>query len=255
MITGASNSGPFYRDRTDFFRASSEPVFVDPGVTNAGSTSRNSGIATYDPVRDRVLLMNGASGGLWALQFDESTPARLDLIETETVGNDVRLRFAGDGYSGVVRVERRTDDDWTEIGVAMEMSPGLYEFLDTDVAPGEAHRYRGRWFADGEERTTSESAPVLVGHADPAAITLRARDGAIVRSGPLVFSCRLPVDGIGVLELIDVRGRIVGHAAFSAQAGLGVEVTVDGPRAARAGLYFARLRQGDAAVTLRVVRL
>jgi hypothetical protein len=252
-IIGSTHSGNFYRNRTDFFRASSDPLFVDPGVTNAGSTSRRGSIAVYDPIRDRMVLLNGEVLGIWTLQFDESTPARLDLVEAEVAGNGIRVRFAGEGASGEVRVERSSGSDWIDVGAAYEVTPGLYEFRDGDVVRDVAYRYRGRWFDGHEARTTAESAPVVVGGTPARGIALRVRDGSIARSGPLAFACRLPAPGEGALELVDVRGRIVARTTIRGEAGREVEVTLvpgTGP-----GLYFARLRQGSAVATARLVRL
>lgn len=268
-----SNTGITFRKETDAFGSNGDSVFTDPGVTGEALLPDYGGIATYDPVQDRMLLLNGleyfydSSGypevdgfyGLWTLQFDPATPTRLDLVDAvaDAGGDAIRVRFSGEGPSGEVRVERTVAslDDWGEVGLATESTPELYEFTDVDVERGVAYRYRGRFVVDGQEKTTAASDPVVLGVVPAAGLALRARDGTIGREGPIVFACRLPVAGEAVLELVDVRGRVVARAAVRGEAGEPFDVTLDPGRAAGAGLYFARLRQGAARVGVRVVRL
>jgi hypothetical protein len=183
-------------------------------------------------------------------------PTRLDFAEARVEGGAIRVRFSGEGASGAVIVERsvaESSDPWTVLGDATEVSPRMYEYLDASVVAGESYRYRARWWSDGVEQVTEPSAPVGLALSAPV-LALRARDGSVGRGWPVMLEAQVPAAGVARIELVDVTGRVVGRRMVENTGGRSFTVSL-APLHPAAGLYFARLVQGDRVTTLRLVRL
>lgn len=224
-------------------------------------------LAGYDPSRDRMVLLNGVTRTgndppegfyytVWALQFDRSVPTRLDFVEAVAEGGTIRVRFAGEEVAGALLVERVREggDAWEALGEATRSAARSYEYADFSAVPGETYRYRGRYRDETGEHVTATSPAVGRGDFPPAALALRARDGVVGRGWPVTLECRLPAAGPATLELVDVRGRVVARASFVTSTNEFRSVALR-PAGSAPGLYFARLRQGSGAVTVRLVRL
>jgi hypothetical protein len=249
-------------DSPDAWRTLHPPVAPSPvslGVANA--------LGAHDPVRDRIVLLGGIqciglggqtgycvdSHGL-EIQFEPETPTRLDFVEAVATGAGIRVRFAGEGSSGDVRVDRSFDrgSRWTEVGLAVERTPGLWEYVDGAAAPGVAYRYRGRYDVAGVERTTGESPDVARAAVAATRLALVARAGSIARTWPIEFMATFdPSAGAATLELVDVTGRILARRALDAPG----PASLGPAQAPGAGLYFVRVRQGTATAQARVVLL
>jgi glucose/arabinose dehydrogenase len=94
-----------------------------------------------------------------------------------------------------------------------------------------------------------------VGHAPPP---LGMSAWPLPAPGSVSFALRLPAAALVTLELYDVRGRLVrtllpAQARGAGTASLTWDGRDDAGRALRAGLYWARLRSGAAAVNARVI--
>jgi hypothetical protein len=222
------------------------------------------GLAIFDPGLDRLVIVNGdrirvhnvsdfddcvATFGAWTLDLDDAVPTLVDLADVAIETRGVRVRFAGEGAESPVRVERTIDGtlEWAWIGDAREVSPGTYEWIDERVVPGTSYRYRGRYTADGEERITAVSQAMLVPGAVEFALT--APGAAVGRGWPVALEGRV-VPGISArVELVDIAGRVVARRAVSGAFSASLA-----PQRPTAGIYFARLVQGDRTSILKLVR-
>ena len=131
---------------------------------------------------------------------------------------------------------------------ARELSPGVYEWLDDQVQPGAIYRYRARFDSEGATRFTAASDPVRI----PGAVefALRSPRGAVGPGWPVLLAGNVAPGSHARVELVDVRGRVVARRPVSGAFEIALE-----PRGASAGIYFARLVQGERSAVLRLVRL
>jgi len=236
-------------------------------VTSEVQPPGMDGTMAYDPTLDRLLLINGYQiknycrlcnpseqdtplFGAWTLQLDDAVPTRLDLAGTTLESGAVRVRFAGTGAEGPVHVEREIDgsSEWSELGIARELSPEVYEWLDDQVQPGATYRYRARFDSEGATRFTAASDPVHI----PGSVefALRSPRGAVGRGWPVLLAGQVAPGSQARVELVDVRGRVVARRSVSGAFEIALE-----PRGSSAGIYFARLVQGESSAVLRLVRL
>ena len=110
-----------------------------------------------------------------------------------------------------------------------------------------SYRYRARFESEGATRFTAASDPVRI----PGAVefALRSPRGAVGRGWPVVLAGHVAAGAPARVELVDVRGRVVARRSVSGPFEIALE-----PAGASAGIYFARLVQGDRTVTLKLVR-
>jgi hypothetical protein len=266
-----SNTLVFERTGTYALDGPSPPLFSQLDVPNAADTPPTASLGVYDPVLDRMLLLNGfdywrpdgshpafyPTPGMWTLQFDPSVPIRMELLEVAVEEAGIRMRFAGDGpLQGALAVERAEElgDDWQCIGEAQERTPGIREYVDRTMAAGIAYRYRGRYRDEEGEHVTAPSQ-ALRWPGPVARLSLFATRGSVVRGGALDFEIVLPGSGAALLELVDIRGRRVARLEIVGTEGETRVVRLEPDPSAGPGLYFARLRQGSVASIVRVMRL
>jgi len=261
-FTGHNDFGPawgtgIWDGETFWDRIEAPSVVPPPG---------RSAFMAFDPVLDRMVLVNGyhVNGyckscepsdtdyplfGAWTLQLDDQVPTLVDLAGVALEPRGVRIRFSGAGAEGPVRVERAIDTtfEWTWIGDAREISPGMYEWIDEGVVPGTAYRYRARYTSDGADRITAMSEAVLV----PGSVefALRAPGGAVGGGWPVVLEGRVPPGESARVELVNIAGRVVSRRAVT-----GAFRTSLAPIRSSAGIYFARLVQGEHTATIKLVR-
>jgi len=266
-----SNTLVFERIGTDALDGPSPPVFSRLDVPNATDTPSTASLGVYDPVLDRMLLLNGydywrpdgshpafyTTPGMWTLQFDPSVSIRMELLEVAADEAGIRVRFAGDGpLQGVLAVERDEESggDWQAVGVAEETMPGLRIYVDRAAAAGVAYRYRGRYRDEEGEHVTAASLPVRW-PGRVARLSLVATRGSVVRGGALDFAIVVPGSGVATLELVDIRGRRVARLEIVGTEGETRTVTLEPDPSAGPGLYFARLSDGRSSIVRRIVRL
>ncbi len=198
---------------------------------------RFAGATSYDTTRDRMLVASGTDfvnfhDETWALQFagfgtsaswsrlsgpGQRPTSRSDHKSVYDVDSDRLVSFGGFNLNGVLH------DTWE---------------MDFTAVVG---------VPDGDMPTAGAGPLTLaLTGANPA------RDAAR-------FQCSLPTSGPIALELVDARGRAVRTVAAGSFAAGRHAFAWDGRdmagRRAAAGIYFARVRQGDAEARTRVVWL
>jgi hypothetical protein len=180
-----------------------------------------------------------------------TTPVLVSFADADARPDRVVLRWSAPPLAGTtVSIERRPEgDEWGAIGEVVVSGSGAIAFTDASVAPEHRYGYRVR-FAPGTDAGAGGEVWIDVPPAAPLALAIE-RVVPNPSTGPLEVAVALPASAPATLEVIDVRGRRVASRALVAQAGRQV-VRLDEARRMAAGLYWVRVRQGDAGAALRV---
>lgn len=204
--------------------------------------------AVYDPVFDRMILHSGSqTRSTLALVWGDTPTAVLISAEPPRVtGSSILLRWyvpEGTGRAVVSRCLR--PGEWTTIGDARLEGAGIVRFEDRDVRPGSRIGYR---LAMGGVVGGEVWVDV------PSAWTLELRPAATPTSGLIAIVFTLGTSEPATIELFDLAGRRLAVRQVSGMVPGPHELAfedVTGP----AGVYLARLTQGDAARVARIVRM
>jgi hypothetical protein len=135
------------------------------------------GVSVYDPVRDRMLSLNGQSlvvrewgsiqwreprpwFGTLELPFEPSSLARFRILEATRDNEGVRVLLQGTDESTPVRIDRWSElaPSWTEVGSVSASGNDELIFDDPEPLPGVELRYRGRWTDGGGEHVTATAS-------------------------------------------------------------------------------------------------
>ncbi len=218
---------------------------------------RSQAAGYYDGRRDRLVLFGGAPNAfsssmsdLWALDFDDPTPALASLIRAEVVSGVVRLAWqVSEPGSDRLVLERLRTTDWIELATLVPDGLGRVEFRDRDVHPGDRLTYRLR-ATDGTQRSTLAQVTVVV----PRLSFKLAGASPQPCGAALRVTIALPDGAPAILEAFDVTGRRVAHREVG-QLGPGDhEVELADGRVAP-GVYSLRLRHGADVLRARTVVL
>jgi len=233
------------------------------------------------------------TGGLWVLWQDLRNELAGDLRYTHVLGDGTLASgfdldgtilcnaagaqadavIAGDGAGGCFaawRDERSGTADiyaqhvlagggvaagWSANGRAMTTAPGAQDQpAIASVAGGravvawrDARDGTTRIYSAGIEDASTTAAPPVA----PAGLRLGSHG---VCRGVATLDVTLPAGAAGVLELLDLSGRVRAHQELAGPLA-GRSVTLAPAIALSPGLYFARLRQGGAAAVARFTLL
>jgi hypothetical protein len=176
------------------------------------------------------------------IQADGPVPTLLSLADFDVQDDQVTIRWQCADAAGVSATVERSGvgSEWTTLGIPRAVGMQLLVYQDQAVSPG-TYAYRLRYSIGGKEET---SAPVSITVTSETKLALEGfrPNPAIERA---VISFALPDARSAVLEVYDVRGRLV----FSQQVGpLGPGkhmVQLDGVAKLGSGMYWLRLIRSD----------
>lgn len=194
---------------------------------------------------------NGDPDAYMAFYPLASTPVLVSFADADARPDRVVVRWSAPTLAGgVVTIERRLEEAvWVAVGEAGVSGTGAIAFVDASVDAGRRYGYRVR-FASGTGSETAGEIWIEVPPAAPLALSIERVVPNPAR-GPVEVSVMLPDAVPASLELLDVGGRRVAARPLLAQAGRQV-VRLDGTPRLAAGLYWVRVRQGDASASMRV---
>jgi hypothetical protein len=213
-----------------------DPSFAQDGLGGALLAYRRSDSEPY--VRIYALR----------IQADGPVPTLLSLADYDVQRDQVTIRWQCSDASVVpATVERRSaDSEWTTRGVPRALGMDLLVYQDQGVSPG-TYEYRVRYALSGKEGL-SEGVRITVTSENILALEGFRPNPAIVGAA---ISFALPDAGPAILEVHDVRGRLV----FSRQVGLlgpGQHlVQLDGVATLGPGMYWLRLIRSDQTLTAK----
>lgn len=219
--------------------------------------------AAYDSRRDRMVMHGGRSpikpgsldfdsdGTTWAYTWgDLPTPTLLSLVDFETGPGHVTLRWqAADAAHLQSTVERSADDiTWMGLGTPRLEGTDLLVYDDVAMAPG---RYFYRLdYSDGTLQRFSD--PVVVEVPAAAQLSLGGfHPNPAMSSSAIVFS--LPDAKRSLLEVVDVRGRIVLSREVGALGPGPHSLPLSEAGRLGAGVYWVRLVRPETTLTRKGV--
>jgi hypothetical protein len=226
----------------------------------AGSRLRRI-IAYYDATNDRLKVAQSAPGGPWSV-----TP----LDAADDPGQGISAAIGPSGRPGIVYYAMNVGD----LRYAEEFH-GTWLF-DTIATGGDVGRFCSLrydefdlpvvlYFSDTLNRLRSAfGRGEVTGVPDPApptstpgpALTVRTKENPVRGAGRLELT--LPADGAVELSLFDVAGRRLRRLELAGTAGTlshDWDSRDDAGRPLPSGVYFLRVRQGNASVTTRLTFL
>ncbi len=239
----------------------SAPAWTPQSPEGTAPSARWGMKAVADPGRDGMWLYGGWGStylrDLWFLQWvDPPTTAPVALAGAGVSDEAVHLDWVVPGDARVpLQVERSTDGSaWTRLGLALPEANGHVRFRESGVPNGVPHAWRVRADVAGVS-LVSEPAWVTIGgtvgveNRSPS-LALRPA-GRASGPGAVALVCALPGGERARVDLFDLAGRVLDSRDLSGSGG-GIQ-RVELGRGLPSGLYFARLRSGNAAVSLRVI--
>jgi len=248
LVFGGNGSGVLLND-VWALSLGDPPVWEQLFSSSDPPSPRMEHSAVFDPVRDRMVVFGGETGTnqfsdeLWLMSAAAPTPTVVSFAGADVTSERVRLSWlVPDGSALEADVERsRGDGAWADLGAASREGNRL-AFEDREITPGSRYGYR---LVD-RDGTVLDEAWVTV----PAA--LLALGGASIRPGAadLTVSFSLPGEGRAVLELFDIRGRMLESREVG---GLGAgehQVSMGGGRVP-SGVYLIRLRRSERTLTAK----
>ncbi len=222
----------------------------------AGVSAPELASSIFDPLRDRMLSYGGMppERSLWSLAFDEQTTATLPaLLDAAADANGIRVRWTVIGNEGPCTLERLdASGAWAFRASLAEDASHIVAFLDQDVVAGAQYSYRLQVPTSDGVQTTATVTVTAAASPAPAFALRGVRPNPSAEAFELSFV--LAEGGDVRLELFDVEGRRV-FARDGGALAPGPHTWRLDPGPLRAGLYFARLRQGGAELRSRILRL
>lgn len=207
----------------------------------------------YDGVRDQVLALFAAEAGqpriqAWAVAIGALSAS----LHSAHRGDDrVEIQWRSvTAFGRAVTVERREETtEWSAVG-SIEFDPqGHASFEDRTIRPGHDYSYRLA-VADGD--SPWHSASIRLNDAASLRVALIGTQPSPA-VGELSVAFSLPGEGEARLEIFDVRGRRCFAREIGA-LGPGTHLlSIPASNSWRPGVYFARLRRGDARDSRRIV--
>ncbi len=268
VMFGGSIGGPnfttFYND-VSAAALTGTPMWT--ALTPSGSvpSGRSVHSAIYDAVRDRMVVVGGASGSgflndVWALDFAEPTTAvALMALSTEARVGLVRIHWYAPGDEIVsTSVFRRTPDtDWVLLGHPQADLAHNIVYEDATVVPGTRYGYRlSVRDVTGAENASETWVMVPEGEGTPNVLRLRpARPNPFGSSAELIYG--VPRPGHVRIVVYDLQGRRVATLVDRVELAGWRSVIWNGRdafgRPVASGTYFARLDMAGAVHVEKVV--
>lgn len=235
-----------------------DPVLSDPAVQPAYSSLAVDGL-------DRVhIAFHDANAGALVYYLRDGAVETFTTVDAGGVGEYASLKVDSSGiphiaYYDFARQDLKyvSGDDWTPVVVDSAGAVGQWAALALD-ASGQPHIA----YYDATERDLKHAwiAPPVAADLGPADTGLLAVRPNPVRTGAgVLITLSLPRTGAADLRVHDVQGRLV-RTLIAGGLGAGSHaVRWDGRhesgRDAPAGVYFVRLRAGDAESRAKVVMI
>ena len=195
----------------------------------------------------RILRVGTHGRGMYERLVDLPVATQLSLVGAEIVGGHPRLTwYSADGANEVMHLYRRAvPGDWERQSDLLADAAGMVTFEDVEAQAGRSYEYRLGLSSHSGERYMGQT---WVDVPEAVVFALRANGGD---GRALHFAVRLPRTGDARLELLDIAGRRVQSLDLSSLS-VG-EHTVSLPVGERAaGIYWARLSQGDHMLSTKV---
>jgi hypothetical protein len=209
----------------------------------------------YDPFRHRMLVFGGRNperrlDDLWELTLPAPTPVQASVAATSAQHDRVTVtwQLAGDGATAVRIGRHAGDQDWTPVAAAAPDGDGRVTYVDAAVVPGERYGYRVG-IPGGEDPMPQSEAWVEVPRAPTLALAPPRPNPS--RPDAVWVSYRLASATPATLELFDPAGRAIRRLDCPRAAGTH-EANLARDGRLPMGVYFLRLRQGDAIATARL---
>ncbi len=207
--------------------------------------------AAYDPLNDRVIVPDGHSSQLYALQFPPGgpTPTLVSLVSAEAGPDRARLVWQAAAGATATVYRRTAETAWQQAGRVSADALGRVAFEEAGLTAGMRYGYRlaldgaGAGSAMGETWIDIPAAPVL---------GLR---GAV--PNPSLHGLRiefsLPSGGPARLEVLDIAGRQVAAREVGLLGPGAHAISLDESAGLRPGLYLLRLTQAGRSLTARAL--
>jgi hypothetical protein len=164
---------------------------------------------------------------------DCATPTLISLAPYVAMPDHVDLTWiASDGAGLVAGVERReTGGDWASLGTIRPDGTGRMTFRDASVRAGATYDYR---LAINSQTGLEYFGGLTVEVPQDLSFSVRGLGNPL--KGSMDFAFKLPGSDAGMIELLDVAGRVVDAKKVSGQGTARL-----GAGTARGGIYFVRL--------------
>jgi hypothetical protein len=223
--------------------------------TTTAPAARTAHGAIYDRLRGRMVMFGGMLGTnsfsneLWALKDNAPTPALASLVSAQCLPDRVRLTWAVSATTPIRAEVHRSageHEGWAMIG-SPEARGDRLVFEDHDVTPGSRLGYRLVELEEGGEAVLNEvwvTVPLRLG-LSLAGASPNPAEGAL----RVVFS--LPAEGPAVLELFDLRGRLLARRDVGSLGAGEHRVVLHDGRNIGAGVYLVRLVRGGRVLTAK----
>ena len=229
-------------------------------TTGVAPSIRENPAVTFEPATDRLIVFGGYDpgarkelGDTQVLARDLPTPTQASVASASATHNTAEIFWDVTEIPADIRVESSegVDRNWLDMGSPSLLARDRLYFKFSGLRPGASRGFRLTWMESGAVRTAGEvwvtpSGAQLLALAMPGV----TQSGAIPR-GVLT----LGESGEAHLEILDISGRRLGQPRRFAPTADAIPVSFDELHASDAGVFWVRVRQGNATVTKRFVRL